>query len=334
MGQGSDRELAARIDRAVHGLNRLFGTQPDRHRAHTQSRNILQDLCGDPAFLTAVLRRYLAFPDALNARNYPVVSFNVDLNPSYHLVVNCWIPLPNRETDLSTKAIHHHGTMLLTTATAFGPGYEHWLFTRPQALDPARELYGMRLTGRKLHSRGDVAFVDAYEPHLPLYPSGLTITLALWSDREPATWKDRFKRIPFLKRNEAAFKRFAVRMGLAQALDLKMVQYFDFYPVEEGFRGMKDRIEFGVGPNEDYLYSLFHVLQATQNDHLAPLVEEQINSQRVPKESVPLVRRLLDDLRHGRPIEGRLSQGHVGILHANFRRGEIERSLEALRSRA
>ena len=333
MGRGSDKELATRIDRVVHGLNRLFDTQPDRHRAHAQSRNILQDLCGDPAFLTAVLRRYLAFPDALNARNYPVVSFNVDLNPSYHLVVNCWIPLPNRDTDLSTKAIHHHGTMLLTTATAFGPGYEHWLFTRPRTLDPARELYGMRVTERKLHSQGDVAFVDAYEPHLPLYPSGLTITLALWSDREPATWKDRFKRIPFLKRNEAAFKRLAVRVGLAQALDLKMVQYFDFYPVEEGFQGMRDRIEFGWGPNEDYLYSLFHVLQATQNDHLAPLVEEQINRQRVPAEGVPLVRRLLDDLRHGRPIEGRLSQGHVGIPHANFRRREIERSLEALRGR-
>lgn len=324
--RGSDSTLAGRIDGAVRELNRLFETTPDRHKAHRLSGSVLQDLCGDRLFLTALLRKALVLPEVLNAGNYPVVSFNVDLNAHYHLVANCWIPLPNRDTDLSTKAIHHHGTMLLTTATAFGPGYEHWLFTRPQALDPSRELYTMRVTDRKLHAQGDVAFVDSWEPHLPLYPAGLTVTLALWSDQDPATWKDRIKRVPFLKRHEAALRRFVVRLGMAQQLDLKQVEYFDFYPAESGFKGMKERIEFGLGPNEDYLYSLFHVLQATQNDPLAPWLEERIHAQKIPLKNPSLIRRLLSDLREGRPIEGRLSKGHVGIPHANFRREEIERA--------
>ena len=42
-----------------------------------------------------------------------------------------------------------------------------------------------------------------------------------------------------------------------------------------------------------------------------------------------LVRRLAEDLRAGRRIEGRLSPTHYGVPRANFTREETERALAA-----
>ncbi len=326
-------QLTQRTRRYVSELTKIFKTASSKHRAHERSRPILEDISTDRVFITAVLQNYLARPEVLNSKNYPAVSMNVELNPYYHLVMNCWIPLPQRETDVSTKAIHHHGTMLLSTATIFGPGYEHWLFTKPEELDPSNELYAMEVTERKLHALHDIAFVDAFKPHLPLFPAGLTVTLALWSSQNPITWKDRLKRVPVLKKNEGTLRRIAVRTGLARGLDLKIVQYFDFYPAQGGFKGMQERIEFGLGPNEDYLQSLFHVIQGTENDHLAPVVEQHIDSGGVALTNRQRLKELLKDLRQGRSIEGKLSDCHLNVPHATFRSQEIEKVVMALRNR-
>lgn len=319
--------------RYIEELNRIFRTASNKHQAHQESRRVLEDISTDRAFITAVIRRYLSSAQAFNKRHYPVVGMNVNLNPDYHLVANCWIPLPTREANVSTKAIHHHGTMLMTTATVFGPGYEHWLFTQPVVMDPERELYAMEVTERKPHSLYDVSFVDAYEPHLPLYPAGLSITLALWSGREKTTWMDRVKRLPTLKKNEPLLRRFAQRTGLAKQLALKVIRLFDFFPTQEGFKGMRERVEFPLGPNEDYLQSLFHILQETQNDSLAPLVENHLNAGKVDFANRPLIQRLLKDLKRGQPIEGRLSDCHLTVPHATFRGEEIERTITALQAR-
>ena len=325
----------SRIDEAkqirpyVNELTRLFTGTHDKYRAHEKSRSVLEDISADPVFLTSVLRRHLVAPMALNAQNYPVIGINVELNPSYHLVAHCWLPLPNHETDLSTKAIHHHGNLLLTTTTTFGPGYEHWSFTKTRELDPSRELYAMKVTGRGLHPLHHTAFVDAYEPHVPMYPVNLSITLALWSSWKRTTWKDHLKRISFIQKNKEIMKQIARCTGATDLLEIQRMEYFDFYPTETGFKGMKKRVEIPLGPNEDHLQSLFHVLQQTQNDSLAPMVEQHLHSGKVRLENGPKIKQLLQDLKTGRPIEGRLSDCHRGITHTTFGSREIERAVKA-----
>jgi hypothetical protein len=316
------------VKKYVGALAQIFRNAPDKHEANERSRAVLEDMSGAAEFLAAALAQHINTPGSLNAKHYPVVGFNLDLNPHFGLVVNCWIPLPDRKADISTKAIHHHGDMLLSTVNAFGPGYEHWTFTRPQLVDEAAERYKMRLLERTPHPLNHVAFVDSYIPHLPFYPSDTSITYALWSSRFPVTWKDRLKRIPALQKNSASLRNLAVRAGLARKLELKVVEYFDFYPTAEGFCGIRERTEFERGPNEDYLYSLFHVLQATGNDRLATIIEERLASGD-PLDNPRLVRRLVEDLRRGRFIEGRLSQTHYGVPRANFTREETERALAA-----
>jgi hypothetical protein len=169
-----------------------------------------------------------------------------------------------------------------------------------------------------------VAFVDARTPHLPVYPPSLTVTLALWSSEHPTTWKDRVKRIPVLKRNERSLRRIAGRLGLSRTLELKIVEDFDFCPVDGGFRNIRDRLEFERGPNEDHLHSLFHVLQATGNEALAKVAEERLAT---PLKSPAIVKALIADLESGRKITGRLSKGHYDVPYANFTTDAINRSL-------
>jgi hypothetical protein len=321
-------KIMDRVKKYVDALAGMFRTAPDKHEANRRSRAVLEDMSGDTEFLTDALARQLRTPGFFNMRHYPVVGFNVELNAHFGLVANCWIPLPDRQSDVSTKAIHHHGDMLLSTVNAFGPGYEHWTFTRPQLIDEEAERYEMRLVERTPHPLNHVAFVDSYVPHLPFYPADTSVTYALWSSRFPVTWKDRVKRVPALQKNSAALRGLAVRAGLARKLDLKVVEYFDFYPTAEGFCGIRERTEFERGPNEDYLYSLFHVIQATGNERLASVIAERLSSgDRI--ENPQLVGRLLEDLRRGRRVEGRLSATHYGVPRANFTREETERALAA-----
>jgi|SRR5688572_8109029 hypothetical protein len=311
----------------VAAIRAAFAGSTSKHDAHERARPILQDMAASRPAFTGIIEHHLERPDALSISHYPVVSFDIESNPDFGLVANCWIPLPNGETNMSTKAIHHHGDMLLTTVTAFGPGYEHWTFTPPELIDPDHDLFAMRLLDRAPHPEGHADFVDANVGHVPFYPPSLTVTYALWSSRKPTTWRDKLKRVPALHKHSTTLRGMAARFGLGRALDLKVVEYFDFFPSADGFHGMKSREEFGRGPVEDYLYSLFHVIQRTGNDPLGAIIRRRPDSASVP--DAPVLARLLDDLESGRTIEGRLSEGHYNVRFANFTGEAIQRGLAA-----
>lgn len=308
-------------------LARIFKASRAKEEAHAHSRELLAGLAGNPKFLTAALQKHLETPGNLTLRHYPVIPLLVDSNPWFDLVVNCWLPLPGRESHISTKAIHHHGTMQLSTATIHGPGYEHWIYTSPELVDPARELFSMRLVERQKHPIGHVSFVDALVPHLPFYASSLTVTAALWSHRGPVTWRDRLKRIPIVQRNAERLRSVGARVGLTRALDLKLINYFDFHPTEDGYRGMRERQEFPRGPVEDYLQSLFHVLQQTGNDQLAPIIRTRIRH--LPADVSALIEALLAKLERGVPIEPRLSEGHYAVPFANLTKDAVEKAAQS-----
>jgi hypothetical protein len=312
----------------INALTEIFKSAPDKHAANQRSRSVLEDMSGDDAFFTTILERHLRTPGSLNKKHYPVVGLDIELNPYFGLVANCWIPLPDQSTEISTKAIHHHGDMLLSTVTALGPGYEHWTFTSPEEIDSEKERYQMSVIERAPHPRHHVAFVDSQIAHLPFYPPAMTVTYALWSSKFPTTWKDRIKRLPLLQRNSQKLRRLATTAGLRRQLELKVVEYFDFYPTADGFCGIRERTEFERGPNTDYLHSLFHVIQQTGNEHLASVVQQQLDAD-ATLENAQLIKELIADLKQGRNIEGRLSPMHYGVPQANFTKREIEQALFA-----
>ncbi len=316
-------------------LIEIFRTSASKHEANRRARPILEQVSRDPTFLTAVLQKFLATPGALDAKNYPVVGIKIALNPYFSLVANCWIPLPGRETHLSTKAIHHHGDMLLSTATIFGPGYEHWMFSTPKAVPGKDGVFAMELLESAPHPKHHVSFVDAWIAHTPLYPTALSVTLALWTSKNPVTWRDHVKRLPVFRGREDKLRRLALRLGGASAsrLELKVVESFDYFPVEHGFQVMAERKEFALGPNEDHVASVFHVLQETGNEHLARAARRAISDGHVTS-GRPAVERFAGMLERGTPIEGRLSPGHYDLPYANFSRDDIHRALRATGARS
>lgn len=305
-------------------IGRIFDRMRDRREAHRLAAPLLEELSADPRMLTEALGRCLSHPSFLNTRHYPVIAIPIAESPHFTLVANCWLPLPNSETNLSTKAIHHHGILLLTTVTAFGPGYEHWMFERPQLT--TNGLYATRLLDRSRHHPHHALFVDSYVAHCPFYPPSLSITFALWSSKNSSSWLDAVRRWRLAQRYRSQLVRLAQRLGQTESLGINVIQDFDFFPVDGGLRALRDRIEFDLGSNIDFLYSLFHVLQLTGNEGLASIVRERL-AKRWPIENRPLVERLLQILERGETIRPRLSSGHYDIPHSNFSREAILQAL-------
>lgn len=320
------------IQDAVDQLVTVFKSTPDKREAMRKASPLLEQISREPQFLTELLKRYIQTPGSLDRGNYPAVGIEVALTPWFGLTANCWIPHPERVTNLSTKAIHHHGPLLLNTVTIFGPGYEHWMFTTPEATDENGQLYRMELIEAAPHPKHHVAFVDANIPHTPFFPPELSVTLALFSNSRPAGMIDRIKRLPGVRGNEARLRGAAVKLGLLKALDLKVPDFYDFYPTENGFQVMASRDEFARGPNADHVASVFHTIQATGNDALAPVLREQLDKGTIGAGRAT-VERLLPDLEKGRLIEGRLSEFHYATPHANFTCQDIERALLAVASK-
>lgn len=318
--------MSASSAAAIADLRAIFESAPSKHAAHRESGELLVRVAQDPEFLRDVLRAAVGDSGKLNSSSYPVLAFEVESNPHFEMVVNAWIPHPDRRTDLSTKAIHHHGELLLSTVTMFGPGYEHWSFTPPEP-DPAagehRYRIGLIETGQ--HELGDLVFVEAKTPHLPLYPPDLTLTLCVWSDQRPTSWRDRLKRIPLLQRNRDLLRRVVTRVGLADQLAVKNVSLFDFHPVGDGFEGLPEREEFQRGPNEEYLQNLVYVLQKTGNADLLAELRAHLDSGSLERPEA--ARALLDAAERGERIEPTLARAHYTQPHANFTRAEIEAAL-------
>ncbi len=305
----------------VERLEEVFRGHRDRYTAHQRAVPILTEASQDAAFLTQILRAHLACPEALNTLHYPVLAVPIARSRDFELVANCWIPLPDGRTDLSTKSIHHHGKMLLTTVTAFGPGYEHWLFERPAPVSDVLGVWKTRLLDCTPHVPHKPAFVDAYVAHVPFYPRSLSITFALWSHREPRSWIDSLKQFKLIQQHKEVLLSLSRKLKLTDALKVNVVEYFDFFPCPGGLQVIQERTEFPRGPNSDFLYSLFHVLQETGNDGLAPVIANHLQANLASRE---VVETLLGDLRGGRRIEGRFSPGHLDMDGANFSRESVQ----------
>ena len=127
-------------------LDRTFKKEKDRQKAHATSSKILEDLSTNNTLLGEILRSNLNKRNFFSQEHYPVLAFPICASEHYELIANVWIPLASKSTEYSTKSIHHHGPMLLTTVTAFGPGYFHYLFDRP-VRDESESNVGVILNG-------------------------------------------------------------------------------------------------------------------------------------------------------------------------------------------
>ncbi len=143
---------------------------------------------------------------------------------------------PTRGPIYRTKeAIHHHGSMLLSTveaslvlATSTGCS------RRPSKVGDALFCMRVRSTERLRAASGGVRGSRACRISRSIRLRSRSRSLCgAASSRRPG--RTGVKRIPVLKQNEnAAATALAQRLALASTLDLKLVRDFDFYPTSGG----------------------------------------------------------------------------------------------------
>mgnify|MGYP000880151112 CR=1 FL=1 len=319
------------LGRYTRRLDTAYKVARDKYDAHRIAEPILKEMAQDPEVIPAVLTKHIDRAESFNTKNFPSLGFNVAMSPHYVLVANAFFPLDEGPEDMMFNAIHHHGDLLLSTVNAFGPGYEHWVFGKAVPIDLDKDLFDIPLQEKGIHTLHNCAFVDADQPHAVVYPKTLTVTFALWSSKKAVTWRDHVKRLPGVRGREKTLRDLALKLGLRKTLDLKTCEYYDYYPADGAFKGMRQRVQFERGPNEDYLQSFFNVLQETGNERLIPLIFESIDGKKI--DNPETVRRFAADLRAGKRIPNKYSAGiHTNVPHMNFRAADVVKNLP--RSRA
>ncbi len=312
-------------------LDRTFKKEKDRQKAHATSSKILEDLSTNNTLLSEIFRSNLNKKNFFSQEHYPVLAFPICANEHYELIANVWIPLASKSTEYSTKSIHHHGPMLLTTVTAFGPGYFHYLFDRPVRDESKSNVFSMKVLAANQHERSTSLFVDQYLPHCPMYPEKLSITYALWSNSIQKQLLSRVKRLPLLRQHSTLLRQIGKKIGLTKALDLKLETYLDYYPANDHFCGVKEReeVEFKKGPISDRASSIINLLQETKNEDLLSLCEKDLlANQSLGEQIKERCLNLVSKAKAGTEIESRISdEVHFGFEKANFTHDQIKASL-------
>ncbi len=303
----------------VEELRSIF-SRPDLYEAHEECMPVMGAMARDRAFFLGVIRKCLSDADYLaQVRHYPTLAFPIEENEDFTLVANVFLPLPDGNRDLSFQSIHHHGQLLLTTISAFGAGYESIIFRPGYAIDLETGLTDMQMDRLYPNDLHNLAFIDKLTPHIVFYPEAASITLALWS-REKHEALDKMKKMKVLQAVKKPLKRIIKMAGLNAAVGLNQVDYNDFYPEGGEIWGMKDRLGYVEGTNENWLQNVFSVVQQygfEDGDFLRQLKADcQARGQDAP---IPWIDRVLD----GETIDLEFEPSHLNVDKVNLSKREI-----------
>jgi hypothetical protein len=294
---------------------------PDRYDAHRAAAPILRAMAEDRAVLHDIFRQQLGREECLRrTRHHPVISFVVEENPAFTLIASCFMPLPGRETDVSHQTIHHHGSLLLSTAAAFGPGYESILFKGGWRIDEVSRLTRMDVDKCYTHRPPNVEFIDAEVPHIVFFPPALSVTYALWSGRRQYAI-DALRKSKVLQQFKKPLIAAAKTLGMTRSLGINVIEDFDFYVEGGQVYALKDRI-FGYegGTNDNFLQNVCYVLQEIGFDDRPFLTQLKARLESAGEGSAA---RWVDRLLQGQPIADAFETCHLNIEKVNLRKADV-----------
>ena len=307
----------SRLSELRGNLFSLFADHPYRI-AHEKAQSLLKPLAGDQELFEELILEAVRKPDFFKQKRInPVIAFDLAKNPDCHLIAHCWLPRPDGNTDISHQSIHHHGNLLLTSLSAFGPGYESVLFRAGFEIDSNTLQTRMQLEKIYKNPQGNIEFVDIDTPHIVFYPEKLSVTYALWSnDKKVATQK--LKRLPLLQKYKSILKPLLYKIGLDKALHVNTIKFLDFYVEDGKVIVMPERVRYPDGSNENFLRAFFHLLQSMNFKKIAELERAMIANSDAQM-AIPY----LKDLMHGKPIPNTFEEIHLQIPKVTIPRSAI-----------
>jgi hypothetical protein len=231
--------------------------------AHDQIKGLLIEMAKDKSILHEILK------ENLKNKNYPsnklssVIDLEIFKNENITIMGHCFMPLPNRNTEISHHSIHHHGNLILSTVSAFGKGYKSILFDKnfTKNADNSINLKKLKIYVNELNN---YEFIDSFQPHVVFFPEDLSITYVVWSSENKKNL-DKLKSLKFIQKNKDFFKALLIKLRLNRFVNVNMDTEFDFYVSHNKIFNIKERVNFPKArTKENYLQNLFYILQETE----------------------------------------------------------------------
>ena len=318
----------SRLEECVEEIKALFAN-PDRRAVHRQAQKILTQMASDKRVFEEIVRNNLSAPGFFSkVRNNPVIGFPIFQNKSFNMIANCWLPHPTRKMDLTHQSIHHHGKLLLTSASAFGAGYESILFKRGFSVEKPSGVTQLEVDKFYRNSPGNIEFVDSFSPHVVFYPDTISITYVLWSAEEVAITEG-LKRLDFLRKHRMILKKALGALGLSSVLGLNKVEDLDFYVEGGRVHQLSERRQYGGGTSENFARNVFHILQKTGFDDGGFL--KRVQAGLVGTESA-VAAPWLEAWLAGRTIEDVFEPHHHFMDKVTLRRDDLMKCFPGLKS--
>lgn len=313
-----------RLNHYVTEIASIFQKEKDRYRAHQLATPVLKAMGADREVLFDVFRKSLSDDEFISKiRHYPTLAFEIYQDKNVGISGNCFMPVPDRRTDLSVVSIHHHGKLLLTTVAAFGPGYHSLLFKKGFTIDKDSLITKLEVQKDYQFTEGSIEFVDSDQPHVVFFPSGPSITYAMWAYRDVQAATQLLKNTFLVRKFKEPIRRTLKILGLVDKAGINVVEYLDFYPESGQIKALKDRVVFEGGDNENFLNNVFYVLQTAGFNDFDFL--DQLKSKHP---SNRILHELIDKLKNSIPISDLFYDFHKNVKYVNFPKKEIMEAIQ------
>lgn len=313
------------LQKYIKELKDIFRSN-ERYEAHKKSASILRKMSQDMSLVHEIIKNNLENPEFLKkTRHYPTIAFPIEENNEFGMVMNCFLPVPDRSTNISFQSIHHHGNLLLTTVSCFGPGYESMIFKKDFNIDKDSEFATLTLEKIYLNELNNYEFIDSYTPHIVFYPASLSITLALWSS-DKKTKLSEAKNLSLVRKLKKPLLKLAKLLGASSLLNLNVINYFDFYVDKNQIKALKTRIEYPEGDNTNFLQNVFYILQQLKFRD-SKFLEDLRHKYKGENKNV--VSALIEDILNGKDIQDRFLDIHLNIDKVNIKKEDILNALNA-----
>lgn len=309
----------AKLDHYVSAIASVFKNEKDRYEAHRKAAPILKEMGADKEVLFDVFRKNLSDEKFISKpRHYPTIAFEIYQDENVGISGNCFMPLPDRSTDLSFQSIHHHGKLLLTTVAAFGPGYESILFKKGFVINKETQTASMQIEKLYQFGQGNLEFVDSDQPHVVFFPKDASITFAMWAYERTNAATQSLKNNFLVKKFKEPIRKGLKALGMLDKAGVNLVENFDFYPEQKQIKVLKNRINFDEGSNENFLTNVFYVLQRsgfTDIDFLQSLKKKYPDHRSL--------HRLIDRFANGEAIKDEFYDFHKNVKYVNLSKQDI-----------
>jgi hypothetical protein len=297
----------------------IFEKTENRYDVHTQCQPILSAMAKDRAVLYEIIKQNLVNPAFLSrTRHYSTLSMAVYEHSDFSMVINIFPPLPNRNTDITFQSIHHHGNLLLSTVSFFGPGYSSIVYKKGFEIN--KDTHETNLEIEKIYENHlyQLEFCDSHQPHVVFYPTDFSSTLVIWSD-DKRNLKNTFKKFGFLKKIKPLILKVLKMLRLSAAVGINKIEYFDFYRENGVYYGLKDRLAYDdAGSNYNFLENIFCFLQKFGFDDM-DFLKNLKNLEAFPKEAHGLI----DDYIAQCEIKDVFYEKHLNVPHVNLHRKDL-----------